>query len=237
MKRIMSVVCLFLMVLSAQAQQTTTTISVSAQDGAYQRTFIEGGFLVSRARAEKARTAKGFYVDAAYDMRHGLQLRGLGEYRELASLPELFTGDEDIQVTGEFRYGALLLYHFKSYGRVRLAGGAGVNAMRHFFNFKGSLPHELAEYGLYNSSVNPTLAVVAGLGKSIELVGTGYLSDTYSQSNLRGWGVDFSKTHRLSERLYIKGGTKFKHWTYRAGYEDYTQSSPEFAFYVGVQVK
>jgi hypothetical protein len=198
------------------------------------RTWIGGGLTVTGATTDGGKTINGTYFEAAYDLRHNLQARGLGEYRRDAAIRNLFSaGVAPVEAKSEIRYGAGVVYHFRDEGSIRPFFGGGVSAIRQFFCSTGQPVRNYRDYLLYNSSVNPTIVAGVGLGRNSEFVFTRFLKDTYSYSNLRGFGFDFSQARRLSGKLHLRTGVRARLWTFREGAEDYNERAGEVSGFVG----
>lgn len=197
------------------------------------RTWATVGATITKSTArESAPVIVGLDVCLAYDLRHGLQVIGEGEYRSAPAIRRLFTGYLPNRAQSEMRYRAKLNYHFPVEGRVRPFIGGGVSVIRQFFDDPfASLPGQ----ALYDSSVNPTISAGAAVGKRGEIVFTKYLGDTYSYSNLRGWGVDFANTRKVSERVYLRSGMRLKRWTFYEGEGHYDKRAIEAGGFVGFQ--
>jgi hypothetical protein len=189
-----------------------STITATAQERPA-RTLATVGFTLTKSTAEDSAPAiAGLDVRLAYDLRRGLQIVGEGEYRSVPAIRNLFTGYYPNRALSEMRYGAKLVYHFPVEGRVRPFVAGGVSVTRHFFD------DPLPPVGgvLYNSSVNPTVTAGAAIGRN-EVAVTRYLADTYSYSDLQGWGVDYANARKISGRLHLRSGVRFKRWSFYHG--------------------
>lgn len=193
------------------------------------RTWAGGGLTVSKSTDNKP-VVTGVYVDLAYDLRHGLQLRGIGEYRSDPAIPNLF----GVRGKSELRYGAELTYHFKDTGKVQPFVASGVQTIRLFFEPKDVLDCRKCGDYVYNSSVNPTITVGVGFPSvNTEASFTKYLGDTYSYSKLNGFGYNINSTRALKERLRAHYGIRVRVWNYRSRYSD--KRVGEVAFTIGVR--
>lgn len=203
------------------------TITATAQERPARTWATVGATFTKSTARESGLAIAGLDVRLAYDLRRGLQVEGEGEYRSAPAVKHLFTGRYPNRAQSEIRYGAKLNYHFR-----RFRVGGGVSVIRH--SFDDPLP-PLVGQALYNSSVNPTISAGAALGKNSQIVFTKYLADTYSYSNLRGWGVDFASVRRVSGRLHLRSGVGFKRWAFYEGQGHYDKSAIEVGGFVGFQ--
>lgn len=222
----------FLYYLALSVLFGLVTVTATAQERPA-RTWATIGATLTKSTAEDSAPAiAGLDIRLAYDLRRGLQVIGEGEYRNRPAIRHLFTGDFPNRAQSEMQYGARLVYHFPVEGRVRPYVGGGVSAIRHFLdNPYGPSPGDV----LYNSSVNPVIAVGVELGRRSELTVTRYLADTYSYSNLRGWGVDFVNTRPVFKHLNLRSGLRFKRWSFYEGQERYSERAVEVGGFVGFQ--
>lgn len=205
------------------------------------RTWIGGGLTFTKSTAEGSeQIITGAHLNAAYDLRHGLQARGFGEYRRRPAIKNLFTGKSALlEANSELIYGAALVYHVPGEGSARPMVGSGVSVIRHFFRATRQ-PILTHHYGrrsgaitIYNSSVNPFIVVGSSFGRKTEATFSYYFPDTYGHSNLRGYGVDHTYTRNLVGSLHLRVGAKGKYWIYREGTENHEKKSGEVSVFVG----
>jgi hypothetical protein len=200
------------------------------------RTYAGGGIAFTGSTAESGQTITGAYLDTAYDLRHNFQVRFGGEYRGRPGIPALFTGDYDgLLAKSEIRYGGALIYHVRGESDIRPFVGGGIFAIHQFFTVNRRPINVEGPERIYDSSVNPTFVIGAGIGRRNEFSFTKYFHDTYGYSNLRGYGFDVSRVERVSGRLHLKIGARFRRWTYYQGLERYDERSSEFGGFVGFQ--
>lgn len=202
------------------------------------RTYIGGGIVITKTTAEdggKGQTFAGVDLNAAYDLRRGFQARGGIEYRRQASILNLFTGEGAfLQANSEVRYGGALVYHTPGEGSIRPFFGGGVLTTRHLFeDVSGRAGAARYSDYMYNSSVNPFFVAGAGLGKSNELSFTNYFTDTYGNTNLRGYGLDLTHTRKIAGPFHVRAGVRGKYWSYREPGYDHDQNDGEISFFVG----
>jgi hypothetical protein len=215
---------LALVAITANAQERPT------------RTYAGGGIVFTHSTAESGQTITGAYLDTAYDLRHSFQVRFRGEYRGRPAIPALFTGDYDGLIPrSEIRYGGALIYHVRNEGQIRPFVGGGIYVTRQFFTVNRQPLNLEGPESIYDSAVNPTFVIGAGMGRRNEFSFTKYFHDTYGYSNLRGYGFDVSRVERVSGRLHLKIGARFRRWTYYQGLERYDERSSEFGGFVGFQ--
>lgn len=220
MKPLTMLLILLLLTVAARAQETPA------------RTWAGFGFSVTKSTAQDSGAAiAGADVRLAYDLRHGFQARGEAEYRNRPTIKHLLIGEDAVDVTSEFRYGGALIYHFPTEWRMRPMVGGGVLVTRQFFDF--NQPPYPPGYAVYNSAVNPNFTIGASLGRRSEIAFTKYLSDTYGYSNLRGWGVDYLRTRKVSDGMRLRSGVRFKRWTFYEGDERYDERAVEVSGFIG----
>jgi hypothetical protein len=188
------------------------TITATAQERPARTWAVVGVTLTGSTAEDSGPAIAGLDIRLAYDLRYGFQAVAVGEYRSAPTIRNLFTGYYPNRALSEMRYGAKLAYHFPVESRVRPFVAGGVSVMRHFFD------DPLPPVGgvLYNSSVNPTITAGAAIGRN-NITVTRYLGDTYSYSELRGWGAEFANVRRISGRLNLRSGVSFKRWSFYHG--------------------
>jgi hypothetical protein len=211
------------------------TITATAQERAA-RTYAGGGVAFIGSTAKEGGAVAGVYADTAYDLRYGFQARFGGEYRKGAVIPRIFTGADDrLLPASEIRYGGALVYHVGRDARIRPLVGGGIFSVHQFFSVNPRpLTQRAADY-VYDANVNPLLLVGVGIGKRAELSFTKYFTDTYSYSELRGYGFDFSRVQRVSGHLYFRVGAKVRRWTFYEGEGRYSKRAVEVGGFAGFQ--
>jgi len=221
----------FLYYLSLSVLFGLVTITAPAQERAA-RTYAGGGVAFIGSTAKEGGAVAGVYVDTAYDLRYGFQARFGGGYRKGAVIPRIFTGADDrLLPASEIRYAGALVYHV---GKGAFVGGGIFSAHQFFSVNPRPLTQRAADY-VYDANVNPLLLVGVGIGKRAELSFTKYFTDTYSYSELRGYGFDFSRVQRVSGHLHFRVGAKVRRWTFYEGEGHYDKRAVEIGGFVGFQ--
>jgi hypothetical protein len=225
----------FLYYLSLSVLFGLVAITATAQERAA-RTYAGGGVAFVGSTAKDGGAVAGVYVDTAYDLRYGFQARFGGEYRKGAVIPRLFTGADDrLLPASEIRYGGALVYHVGQDVRIRPFVGGGIFSVHQFFAVNPRPQNQSGPDRIYDANVNSLLLVGVGIGKRAELSFTKYFTDTYSYSELRGYGFDFSRVQRVSGRLHFRVGAKVRRWTFYEGEGHYDKRAVEIGGFAGFQ--